>query len=81
MKIKLHKFKPSGKWYSEIEDYFDDNISFYDLQEEIKNRHTQGKYGKYGENEQWDILYIGEQHPKGYPFISRGYHRKSHNQL
>jgi hypothetical protein len=72
MKIKLHKFKPSGKWYEEFEDTFGDNISFYDLQTEIMERHEQGKYGQYGEGKPWFVLYIGEQHPEGYPFISRG---------
>lgn len=68
MKIKLQKLRPSGKWYTEIEDNFPDDISFYDLQTEIFLRHESGKYGRYGEFD----LYIGEQHPDGFPFISRG---------
>lgn len=73
MKIKLHKFKPSGKWYTEIEDTFPDDISFYDLQSQIMVRHERGNYGSYGKSEPWDILYIGDQHPDGFPFISRGF--------
>jgi hypothetical protein len=72
MKIKRHKFKPSGKWYTTIEEEYNDNMSYYDVILDIKYAHEKGSFGKYGD-EPWTIVCMGEGHPDGYPFISRGF--------